>query len=159
MRQGLKPKAVIPVDLFGLPADYDAILLVARAHGLFVLDDAAQGFGGSYKGRKIGTFGDATATSFFPAKPLGCYGDGGAILTDDDEMVAVIKSLRAHGEGADRYDNIRIGMNGRLDTVQAAVLLEKLKIFPDEIETRGRVARRYDSGLGNAAIVPRVPDG
>ena len=158
-RRGLKPKAVIPVDLFGLPADYDAILPVARAHGLFVLDDAAQGFGGSYKGRKIGTFGDATATSFFPAKPLGCYGDGGAILTDDDKLVAVIKSLRVHGEGVDKYDNVRIGMNGRLDTIQAAVLLEKLKIFPDEIETRARVARRYDGGLGNAAIVPRVPEG
>jgi len=158
-QQGLKPKALIPVDLFGLPADYDAILPIARAHGLFVLDDAAQGFGGSYKGRKIGTFGDATATSFFPAKPLGCYGDGGAILTDDDQLVAVIKSLRVHGEGADKYDNVRIGMNGRLDTVQAAVLLEKLKIFPDEVETRGRVAKRYDGGLGNVAIVPRVPDG
>jgi len=158
-RHGLKPKAVIPVDLFGLSADYDAILPVARAHGLFVLDDAAQGFGGSYKRRKIGTFGDATATSFFPAKPLGCYGDGGAILTDDDKLVAVIKSLRVHGEGVDRYDNVRIGMNGRLDTVQAAVLLEKLKIFPDEVETRGRVAKRYDGGLGNVAIVPRVPDG
>jgi dTDP-4-amino-4,6-dideoxygalactose transaminase len=158
-RHGLKPKAVIPVDLFGLPADYDAILPVARAHGLFVLDDAAQGFGGSYKGRKIGTFGDATATSFFPAKPLGCYGDGGAILTDDDKLVAVIKSLRVHGEGVDKYDNVRIGMNGRLDTIQAAVLLEKLKIFPDEIETRARVARRYDGGLGNVAIIPRVPEG
>ena len=157
-RHGLKPKAVIPVDLFGLPADYDAILPVARAHGLFVLDDAAQGFGGSYKGRKIGTFGDATATSFFPAKPLGCYGDGGAILTDDDKLVAVIKSLRVHGEGGDKYDNVRIGMNGRLDTIQAAVLLEKLKIFPDEIETRARVAKRYDGGLGNAAVVPRVPE-
>jgi len=158
-QHGLKPKALIPVDLFGLPADYDAILPIARAHGLFVLDDAAQGFGGSYKGRKIGTFGDATATSFFPAKPLGCYGDGGAILTDDDQLVAVIKSLRVHGEGADKYDNVRIGMNGRLDTVQAAVLLEKLKIFPDEIEARGRAAKRYDSGLGNVAIAPRVPEG
>jgi dTDP-4-amino-4,6-dideoxygalactose transaminase len=158
VRHGLRPKALIPVDLFGLPVDYDAILPVARAHGLFVLDDAAQGFGGSYKGRKVGSFGDATATSFFPAKPLGCYGDGGAILTDDDKLVAVIKSLRVHGEGVDKYDNVRIGMNGRLDTVQAAVLLEKLKIFPDEVETRGRVAKRYDNGLGNVAIVPRVPD-
>ena len=154
---GLKPKAVIPVDLFGLPADHDAIADVAKSENLFILDDAAQGFGGLYKGRKIGTLGHATATSFFPAKPLGCYGDGGAILTDDDELLALLKSVRVHGSGADKYDNVRIGLTARLDTVQAAVLIEKLNIFPDEIETRNRVATRYSQALADVAIVPVVP--
>ena len=142
-RLGLTPKAVIPVDLYGLPADHDAVAAVAKDANLFVLDDAAQAFGADYKGRKLGTFGHATATSFFPAKPLGCYGDGGAVLTDDDEMAEVMRSLRVHGYGSDRYDNVRIGMTSRLDTIQAAVLTEKLKIFPDEIEARDRIARRY----------------
>lgn len=158
-RQGLNPKAIIPVDLFGLPADHDAIAKLAATHNLFVLDDAAQGFGGSYKGRKLGTFGAATATSFFPAKPLGCYGDGGAVLTDDDALIDVLKSLRVHGHGSDKYDNIRIGLTARLDTVQAAVLIEKLKIFPDEIAARDRAAKRYSEALADVAIVPRVPDG
>ena len=156
---GLKPKAVIPVDLFGLPADHDAIAGVAAANKLFVLDDAAQAFGAFYKSRKLGTLGIATATSFFPSKPLSCYGDGGAVLTDDDVLAATIKSLRSHGEGVDKYDNVRIGMTARLDTIQAAVLLEKLKIFPDEIAERDRIAKRYCDGLGDVAIVPRVPDG
>jgi dTDP-4-amino-4,6-dideoxygalactose transaminase len=155
--KGLKPKAVIPVDLFGLPADHDAIAEIARTEKLFVLDDAAQGFGGLYKGRKIGTLGHATATSFFPAKPLGCYGDGGAILTDDDELLALLKSVRVHGSGTDKYDNVRIGLTARLDTIQAAVLIEKLKIFPDEIEARNRVAKRYSEALADVAIVPVVP--
>lgn len=155
--KGLKPKAVIPVDLFGLPADHDAIGEIAKTENLFVLDDAAQGFGGLYKGRKIGTFGHATATSFFPAKPLGCYGDGGAILTDDDELLALLKSVRVHGGGVDKYDNVRIGLTARLDTIQAAVLIEKLKIFPDEIEARNRVAKRYSEALADIAIVPVVP--
>jgi UDP-2-acetamido-2-deoxy-ribo-hexuluronate aminotransferase len=155
-RLSLKPKMVIPVDLFGLPADYDAISAVTN--GLFVLDDAAQGFGATYKGRAIGSLADATATSFFPAKPLGCYGDGGAVLTDDDDLAALLKSLRVHGEGANRYDNVRIGITGRLDTIQAAVLSEKLKIFPDEIKARDQVAARYASALGNLVTVPRVPD-
>ena len=158
-RHGLKPKALIPVDLFGLPADYDGLLAVARAEGLFVLDDAAQGFGALYKGRKLGAIAPATATSFFPAKPLGCYGDGGAVLTDDAGLVDLLKSLRVHGQGSDKYDNVRIGMTSRLDTMQAAVLIEKLKIFPDEIAARDQAARRYAEGLRDVAIVPVVPDG
>jgi dTDP-4-amino-4,6-dideoxygalactose transaminase len=158
-RHNLKPKAVIPVDLFGLPADHDAIAAIAKAEGLYVLDDAAQGFGATYKGRKLGTLAPATATSFFPAKPLGCYGDGGAIVTDDPALVEVLKSLRVHGQGADKYDNVRIGMTSRLDTIQAAVLIEKLRIFADEIEARDRVAKRYASGLQDVSIVPVVPDG
>jgi dTDP-4-amino-4,6-dideoxygalactose transaminase len=157
--KGLKPKAVIPVDLFGLPADHDAIADVASAEKLFILDDAAQGFGGTYKGRAIGTFGHATATSFFPAKPLGCYGDGGAVLTDDDELLAVLKSVRVHGGGSDKYDNVRLGLTARLDTIQAAVLIEKLKIFRDEIDTRNKVAARYNATLKDVATVPVVPDG
>jgi dTDP-4-amino-4,6-dideoxygalactose transaminase len=153
---GLTPRAIIPVDLFGLPADHDAIAAVAAAHNLLVLDDAAQSFGATYKGRKLGTLAPATATSFFPAKPLGCYGDGGAILTDDDDLAAQLKSLRVHGEGTDKYDAARIGITGRLDTIQAAILLEKLKIFPDEIVARNAVAQRYTSGLAGAAILPRV---
>lgn len=157
--KGLKPKAVIPVDLFGLPADHDAIAEVANADSLFNLDDAAQGFGGAYKGRALGTFGHATATSFFPAKPLGCYGDGGAVLTDDDDLLAILKSVRVHGGGSDKYDNVRLGLTARLDTIQAAVLIEKLKIFRDEIETRNRVARRYSEALKDIVTVPVVPDG
>ena len=145
-RHGLKPKVVIPVDLFGLPADYDAILAVAKTEDLFVLDDAAQGFGATYKGRKLGTIASATATSFFPSKPLGCYGDGGAVLTDDPAMAEVLKSLRVHGQGTDKYDNVRIGVTSRLDSIQAAVLIEKLKIFADEIAIRERIARRYAEG-------------
>jgi dTDP-4-amino-4,6-dideoxygalactose transaminase len=155
-RLGLKPKAVIPVDLFGLPADHDAIAAIAAEHGLFVLDDAAQAFGAAYRGKKLGALTTATTTSFFPAKPLGCYGDGGAVFTDDDALAARIKSLRVHGEGVDKYDAVHIGINGRLDTIQAAVLLEKLKIFPDEILARNRVAARYSESLADIAIVPRV---
>ena len=158
-KSGLKPKAVIPVDLFGLPADHDAIADIAAADKLFVLDDAAQAFGAIYNGRKLGTLGIATGTSFFPPKPLGCYGDGGAVLTDDDALAATLKSLRTHGEGADKYDNVRIGMTARLDTIQAAVLIEKLKIFPEEIAARDRIAGRYADGLEDVAIVPRVPRG
>ena len=158
-RLGLKPKAVIPVDLFGLPADHDAIAAVAKAENLFILDDAAQAFGAVYKGRSLGTFGDATATSFFPAKPLGCYGDGGAVLTDDADMADRLRSLRTHGQGGDKYDNIRIGLASRLDTIQAAILSEKLKIFPSEIKARNEVAVRYAEGLGDVAIVPTIPGG
>jgi len=159
-RLGLKPRAVIPVDLFGLPADHDAIAAIAAAEGIFILDDAAQSFGATYHGRPLGTFGLATATSFFPAKPLGCYGDGGAIFTDDDELAALLVSLRVHGQSpADRYDNVRVGLTGRLDTLQAAVLLEKLRIFPDEIAARNAAAERYSNALGNVAGVPRVPEG
>src|SRR5262249_32940825 len=146
---GLKPKAVIPVDLFGLPADHDAIQQIASAEGLFVLDDAAQGFGASYRGRKLGTFGLATATSFFPAKPLGCFGDGGAIFTNDSGLVETLKSIRVHGQGAHKYDNVRLGMTARLDTMQAAILLEKLKIFDDEVRARNLIASRYTEGLSD----------
>ena len=156
---GLRPKAVIPVDLFGRPADYGRILPIARAEGLFVLDDAAQSFGATCDNRRIGAVGDATATSFFPAKPLGCYGDGGAILTDDDDLAQIMRSIRVHGEGRDKYDCVRIGLNGRLDTIQAAVLIEKLKIFPDEIASRNRVARNYHAGLSDVVTVPSVPPG
>ena len=158
-QRGLKPRAVIPVDLFGQSADHDAIGAVAEAEGLFVLDDAAQGFGASYKGRRLGTFGLATATSFFPAKPLGCFGDGGAIFTDDDELAETLRSIRVHGQGSDKYDNVRLGLTGRLDTIQAAVLIEKLKIFEDEIAARNQVAERYARGLGNLVTVPRLASG
>jgi dTDP-4-amino-4,6-dideoxygalactose transaminase len=155
-RLGLTPRAIIPVDLFGLPADHDAINAIAAAHGLLVLDDAAQAFGATYKGRRLGALTSATATSFFPAKPLGCYGDGGAVFTDDDEVATRIKSLRVHGEGVDKYDTVRIGITGRLDTIQAAILIEKLKIFPEEIVVRNVAAARYSSALGDVAIVPRA---
>jgi dTDP-4-amino-4,6-dideoxygalactose transaminase len=158
-RQGLKPRAVIPVDLFGQSADHDAIGTIAEAEGLFVLDDAAQAFGASYKGRRLGTVGLATATSFFPAKPLGCFGDGGAIFTDDADLAATLRSVRVHGQGSDKYDNVRLGLTGRLDTVQAAVLLEKLKIFEDEIAARNKVAERYARGFGNVVTVPHAAAG
>jgi dTDP-4-amino-4,6-dideoxygalactose transaminase len=158
-RAGLTPKAIIPVDLFGLAADHTAVAAAAETEGLFILDDAAQAFGATFNNRRLGTFGHATATSFFPAKPLGCYGDGGAVLTDDDAMAETLRSLRMHGQGSDRYDNIRIGLASRLDTIQAAILSEKLKIFPDEIEARNRVARRYSEALGDIAIIPKVPPG
>lgn len=158
-KAGLKPKAIIPVDLFGQPADHDAVAEVARAENLFVLDDAAQSFGATYKGRQLGTFGLATATSFFPAKPLGCYGDGGAIFTDDAEFATVLRSVRVHGQGSDKYDNVRLGLTARLDTIQAAILIEKLKIFPAEIVARDRVAKRYNEALADVALVPRVTSG
>jgi UDP-2-acetamido-2-deoxy-ribo-hexuluronate aminotransferase len=153
---GLAPKALMTVDLFGLPADYDAIIPAADRLGLTVIDDAAQAFGADTKGRKIGTLAPVTTTSFFPAKPLGCYGDGGAVFTDDDALADLIKSLRNHGQGTDRYDNVRVGMTGRLDTIQAAVLIEKLKIFPDEIAARERIARRYNARLVDVVTVPHI---
>ena len=159
IKLGLKPRAVIPVDLFGQSADHDAIGAIAEAEGMFVLDDAAQAFGASYKGRRLGTFGLVTATSFFPAKPLGCFGDGGAIFTDDAELAATLRSVRVHGQGSDKYDNVRLGLTGRLDTMQAAILIEKLKIFEDEIAARNKVAERYGRGLGNIVTVPHVASG
>jgi dTDP-4-amino-4,6-dideoxygalactose transaminase len=159
IKLGLKPRAVIPVDLFGQSADHDAIAAVAEAAGLFVLDDAAQAFGASYKGRRLGTAGLVTATSFFPAKPLGCFGDGGAIFTDDAELAATLRSVRVHGQGSDKYDNVRLGLTGRLDTIQAAILLEKMKIFEDEITARNKVAVRYAQGLGNVVTAPRLASG
>ena len=156
---GLKPRAIIPVDLFGSPADHAAIAAAAQAADLFVIDDAAQAFGATYGNRRLGSFGHLTCTSFFPAKPLGCYGDGGAVFTDDDVLADILRSLRVHGQGSDKYDNIRIGLASRLDTIQAAVLIEKLKIFPDEIAARERVARNYADGLADAVMVPQVPAG
>jgi dTDP-4-amino-4,6-dideoxygalactose transaminase len=158
-RLGLKPRGIIPVDLFGQSADHDAIGAVAAAEGLFVLDDAAQAFGASYKGRRLGGMGVVTATSFFPAKPLGCFGDGGAIFTDDAEFAETLRSIRVHGQGSEKYDNVRIGLTARLDTVQAAVLIEKLKIFDDEIAARNRIAERYAQGLGNVVTVPHLASG
>ncbi|MEA2794393.1 MAG: hypothetical protein QOI87_1773 [Bradyrhizobium sp.] len=156
---GLTPRAVIPVDLFGQSADHDAIGAIAESEGIFVLDDAAQAFGASYNGRRLGTFGLVTATSFFPAKPLGCFGDGGAIFTDDADLAETLRSVRVHGQGSDKYDNIRLGLTGRLDTMQAAILIEKLKIFEDEIAMRNKVAERYAQGLGNVVTVPRLASG
>ena len=156
-REGkLKPRAVIPVDLFGQPADYRALEPIAKREGLKMLCDTAQAFGARYHGKVTGSIGDAAATSFFPAKPLGCYGDGGASFTNDDGLAELLKSIRNHGAGADRYENVRIGMNSRLDTIQAAILIEKLKIFPEEIELREKVAQRYNAVLGRSNRI-RVP--
>jgi dTDP-4-amino-4,6-dideoxygalactose transaminase len=159
IKRGLQPRAVIPVDLFGQSADHDAIGAIAEAEGMFVLDDAAQAFGASYKGRRLGSFGLATATSFFPAKPLGCFGDGGAIFTDDAELAETLRSIRVHGQGSDKYDNVRLGLTARLDTMQAAILIEKLKIFEDEIAARNQVAERYVRDLGNVVSIPRLASG
>ncbi|MDP9387559.1 MAG: DegT/DnrJ/EryC1/StrS aminotransferase family protein [Actinomycetota bacterium] len=156
---GLRPVGVIAVDLFGHPADYAAIADVARAEGLWVLADAAQSMGASWQGRPVGSLADATATSFFPAKPLGCYGDGGALFTADDALASTVRSLRAHGQGGHRYEHVRVGTNSRLDTIQAAVLLEKLAIFDDERAARHRVAARYGEALADVVTVPLVQPG
>ena len=153
---GLKPRAVIAVDLFGQAADYDAIEPFCRDHGLMLICDSAQGFGADYKGRVTGSIGDVATTSFFPAKPLGCYGDGGAVLTADDVLADLVKSLRSHGKGSDKYDNVNIGMNSRLDTLQAAILLAKLAIYADETAARDRVASRYSEQLADVAGTPHV---
>lgn len=155
-KPGLKARGIIPVDLFGQPADYDAIAAVARRHGLFILEDAAQGFGATYKGEKTCAFGDIAATSFFPAKPLGCYGDGGAIFSDDDAIAEKLRSIRVHGQGTDKYDNVRIGINGRLDTIQAAVLLAKMELFDEELKLREKVAARYTRLLKDSVVTPYV---
>jgi dTDP-4-amino-4,6-dideoxygalactose transaminase len=155
----LRPRAVIGVDLFGQPADWPALAEIATAEGLFTLDDCAQSFGASLHKRRLGAMADATATSFFPSKPLGAYGDGGALFTESDERAALYRSLRTHGEGTTRYEVLRTGMNGRLDTLQAAVLLAKLAVFDDELAARRRIADAYDARLGNAVTIPaRVPD-
>ena len=155
-RIGLAPKGIIPVDLFGQPCDYEDINRFAREHGLFVIADGAQSFGAELNGNKVGTLAEVTTTSFFPAKPLGCYGDGGAVFTDDDEIADSLRSLRVHGKGRNKYDNVHIGINGRLDTIQAAVLLEKLSLFPDEITLRNRVADRYGALLEDLFKVPVI---
>jgi len=155
----LTPRMLIGVDLFGQPAAWPALSAIAAREGMVTLDDCAQSFGASLGGRMLGTLADATATSFFPSKPLGAYGDGGALFTDSDERAALYRSLRTHGEGTTRYEVLRTGMNGRLDTLQAAVLLSKLTVFPEELEARERIARYFDSRLHNAVGIPaRVPD-
>lgn len=161
-REGkLKPRVIMPVDLFGQPADYKKIEAIATREKLLLLCDSAQGFGGKLNGRVAGGIGDAATTSFFPAKPLGCYGDGGACFTNDDNLATLLRSIRVHGQGSDKYENVRIGVNSRLDTIQAAILLEKLTIFPEEIEMREKVAQRYNRKLGvsNSIRVPHVIDG
>ena len=155
----LRPRALIGVDLFGQPADWSALSAISTREGLFTIDDLAQSFGASLHGKMLGTQADATATSFFPSKPLGAYGDGGALFTESDERAALYRSLRTHGEGTTRYEVLRTGMNGRLDSIQAAVLLSKLTVFAEELAARERIARVYDSRLGNAVTTPmRVPD-
>lgn len=156
----LTPKAVVTVDLFGLPADYERIRKIADRYGMYILEDAAQGFGGNIHGKRAGSFGDIATTSFFPAKPLGCYGDGGAVFTDNDDWAALIRSLRIHGKGTDKYDNVRIGMNSRLDTLQAAVLRVKLKAFREyELEDTDKIASEYANGLAGCVETPRIPEG
>ena len=159
-RGTLTPKVVIAVDLFGLPADFEAVRRVADRYRLYVLEDAAQGFGGRIGAEKACTFGDISTTSFFPAKPVGCYGDGGAVFTNNDEWAALIESYHIHGKGSDRYDNVRIGMNSRLDSLQAAILLVKLKAFKDyELVDVNTVANRYSEKLSGVVTTPVVPDG
>lgn len=156
----LNPKAIIPVDLFGLPADFERILKIAEKYNLLVLEDAAQGFGGSINGKIACSFGDASTTSFFPAKPLGCYGDGGAIFTDSDELYELLCSIRVHGKGNGKYNNVRIGLNSRLDTIQAAVLLPKLKAFRDyELDKRQKWAKLYEEKLKGVVKTPYIPEG
>lgn len=152
----LKPKGIIPVDLFGQPADYDKISAIARRYGLFVLEDAAQSFGATYKGKRAGSLAEVAATSFFPAKPLGGYGDGGAIFTDNDDLAGTIRSIRVHGQGTHKYDHVCLGINGRLDTLQAAILLAKLEVFDGEIVARQEVAARYGAALSKVVQVPYV---
>ena len=155
----LIPRAIVAVDLFGLPADYERIQSIAQRYNLTLIEDAAQGFGGEIKGKRAGSFGDIATTSFFPAKPLGCYGDGGALFTDDDDIADELRSYRVHGKGKDKYDNVRIGMNSRLDTIQAAILLEKLNVFPTELLARNEAAEKYTRELSSEFQTPSVPVG
>lgn len=154
----LTPKVIIPVDLFGLPADYPQIEAIAKKYNLMVLEDAAQGFGGAIGNRRACSFGHAAATSFFPAKPLGCYGDGGAVFTNDDNLFEVFQSIRVHGMGTEKYDNVRVGLNARLDTLQAAILLEKFACFPKEVELRNQAASWYNSKLKGKIATPDIPE-
>ncbi|BDB96141.1 DegT/DnrJ/EryC1/StrS family aminotransferase [Candidatus Hydrogenosomobacter endosymbioticus] len=157
-KSGLRIVGLIVVDLFGAPADYDAIRDIASSYGIWIIDDAAQSFGASYKGEKVGTLADISTTSFFPAKPLGCYGDGGAIFTDNPEIASVLRSIRIHGKGSNKYDNVRVGVNSRLDTIQAAILLQKLEIFPWEIEERNKIAALYNEMLYEYVETPTIRD-
>jgi len=158
-KAGLRPAAILAVDLFGQPADYEAISKFADTYDLALIADAAQSFGASLNGKRVGTLAAITTTSFFPAKPLGCYGDGGALFTDDETVASHLRSIRVHGPGAAKHESAHIGMNSRLDTLQAAVLLEKLKVFPNEIEARNRIAARYEEGLSECVIVPKILSG
>lgn len=155
----LTPRAIIAVDLFGLPANYAELEKIASKYNLKLIEDAAQGFGGEILGKRAGSFGDIATTSFFPAKPLGCYGDGGAVFTNNDDYAALLRSYRVHGKGRDKYDNVRIGINSRLDTIQAAILLEKLAAFPDELVARNVAAQKYSLELADRFITPLVPEG
>ena len=160
LKEGVNiPKAILAVDLFGLPANYMALQKIADKYNLKIIEDAAQGFGGQINGRKACNFGDIATTSFFPAKPLGCYGDGGAVFTNDDDLADMVRSLRVHGKGTDKYDNVRIGLNSRLDTLQAAILIEKLLEFPRELELRQSIATNYSERLNEKYFVPLVPEG
>jgi len=157
-----KPKGIIPVDLFGLPADYDTINAIAKEHDIFVIEDAAQSFGAEYKGRKACSLADIACTSFFPAKPLGCYGDGGMCFTDSDELAELMNSVKIHGQGKDKYNNVRIGINGRLDSLQAAILNAKFEIFPEEVSVRDKVASHYNQLIEEHVydlLVPQTPEG
>jgi dTDP-4-amino-4,6-dideoxygalactose transaminase len=155
----LRPAAILAVDLFGLPADYSALRKLAFKYNLKIIEDAAQGFGGSINGERAGSFGDIATTSFFPAKPLGCYGDGGAVFTNDASLADLIRSYAVHGKGVDKYDNVRIGLNSRLDTIQAAILLAKLESFPQELVNRNHAALRYDLAYGDRFSTPKIPAG
>ena len=160
--RSLKAKGIITVDLFGLPADHDRINSIAAEHNLFVLEDAAQGFGGAVNDRRAGTLAEVGCTSFFPAKPLGCYGDGGALFTNDDNLASLFRSIRVHGQGGDKYENVRLGMTGRLDALQAAILIPKLEIFPDELKARQQVASTYEKLISSSPLnlkTPIVPSG
>lgn len=152
--QNLVPKAIIPVDLFGLPARYRLIDKIAKKHNLIVIEDFAQAFGSSIRGKKAGSFGNVSSTSFYPAKPLGCYGDGGAIFTDDTDLAQKMTSIRVHGAGVNKYQNVRVGLNGRLDTIQAAILLEKFNIFEDEIKSRNKIANYYKNNINSNLVMP-----
>lgn len=157
MKEGtLKPRAIVAVDFIGNPADYDKLSQIAEKYDMILIEDAAQGTGASYKGKKCGSFGDIAATSFFPSKPLGCYGDGGVVYTNSEETRDLLKSLRVHGKGSSKYDNVRIGMNARLDTIQAAVMLPKLAVLDKEIAKRQEIARRYDEALEGRFVTPFI---
>lgn len=157
--ENYQPKAIMAVDLFGLPANYPLLKIISEKYNLPIIEDCAQGFGGEINGKKSGSFGDIATTSFFPAKPLGCYGDGGAVFTDDDGYFEVIESLRMHGKGVNKYNNVRIGMNSRLDTIQAAVLLEKMKVFDEEMRSRELLSKKYNDDLQAICETPKLPCG
>lgn len=152
-------EAVVMVDFLGIPADYEKIRVICEKHGLLLIEDAAQGIGAKYRGKMCGSLGDVSCTSFFPSKPLGCYGDGGAVFTDSDEIAEVLRSYKVHGKGSSKYDNIRVGVNSRLDTIQAAVLLAKLDVLEEEMEMRQEIAKRYDDAFRDVLQIPQIKKG